>query len=305
MEASQPLAVIDLGTNTFHLLIATRPDVAGHFQEIYRERRFVKLAAEGIERIGDAPYQRGLEALLHFRQIMDAHNVQQYKAMGTAALRTASNGPDFIAEALSMAQIQISSIPGSEEARLIAKGVLAALPPLTDERILIMDIGGGSVEFIIADRSATLWAQSFPVGVAVLRRLFHHQEPIAEMEIAAIEAFLQTELASLYAVLEQFPTQHLVGAAGTFDVVAMLMSSGRPSPNSHEIVLEKFQALYESCIKSTLAERYAMPQIPFERADMIVVALVLIKHILEKAEIKKLTVSDYSMKEGILTEMGA
>ncbi len=303
MKTAAPLAVIDLGTNTFHLLIATPPAANGQFQEIYRERRFVKLAAEGIERIGDAPYQRGLEALLHFRQIMDAHGVKQYKAMGTAALRTASNGSDFIAAASKLAQIQITSIPGSEEARLIAKGVLAALPPLTDERILIMDIGGGSVEFIIANRVATLWAQSFPVGVAVLRRRFHQQEPIAAAEIAAIEAFLQEELASLNTALQQFPTRHLVGAAGTFDVVATLMSSGRPSPNSHQIALEQFQALYQSCINSSLVERQAMPHIPKERVDMIVVALLLIDYVLRKAEVEKLSVSDYSMKEGILSEM--
>ncbi len=298
-----PLAVIDLGTNTFHLLIASPPDEHGRFEEIYRERRFIKLAEAGIERIGEAPYHRAMEALLHYRKIMDRYGVEQYRAMGTAALRTASNGPNLIAEAREKAGIEITSIPGEEEARLISKGVLAALPPLSAERILIMDIGGGSVEFIIADQAGTHWAQSFPVGVAVLRRQFHHQEPMAATEIQQLEAFLEAALSPLWAALERYPTHHLVGAAGTFDVIALLMSTGQPTPNSHTIDLEKFQAFYDRCVASTLAERFAMPQLPTERADMIVVALVLVQYISQKADIRHLSVSEYAMKEGVLSEM--
>lgn len=298
-----PLAVIDLGTNTFHLLIASPPDEHGHFEEIYRERRFIKLAEAGIEYIGEAPYQRAIEALLHYRKIMDKHGVKAYRAMGTAALRTASNGPDLIVEAREKAGIEITSIPGAEEARLISKGVLAALPPLSAERILIMDIGGGSVEFIIADREGTHWAQSFPVGVAVLRRKFHHQEPITAAEVQELEVFLEEELSPLWAALERYPAHHLVGAAGTFDVIALLMSTGKPTPNSHTIGLEKFEAFCDRCVSSTLAERFAMPQVPPERADMIVVALLLIQYILGKAAIRHLSVSEYAMKEGVLSEM--
>lgn len=304
METSTgPIAVIDLGTNTFHLLIASRPDKQGHFTEIYRERRFVKLAEAGIEHIGPAPYQRAMEALLHYRKKMNEHGVGEYRAMGTAALRTASNGPDFLAEACERAGIEITSIPGSEEARLISKGVLAALPPLSAERILIMDIGGGSVEFIIADQAGTHWAQSFPVGVAILRRQFHHQEPIAVAEIQQLETFLEAALSPLWDALEQYPTHHLVGAAGTFDVIALLMSTAQPTPNSHTIGLEKFQAFYDRCLGSTLAERFAMPQLPTARADMIVVALILVQYVLQKAAIRQLSVSEYAMKEGVLSEM--
>lgn len=298
-----PIAVIDLGTNTFHLLIANRPDEQGRFTEIYRERRFVKLAEEGIDCIGPAPYQRAMEALLHYRKIMDDHGVLAYRAMGTAALRTASNGSDFVAEARQKTGIEITSIPGSEEARLISKGVLAALPPLSEEGILIMDIGGGSVEFILANAQGTHWARSFPVGVAVLRRRFHHQEPIAAEEVAQLEAFLEAELAPLWAALEQHPSHHLVGAAGTFDVIASLMSTARPTPHSHTIGLEKFLDFYQHCLGSTQEERFAMPQVPADRADMIVVALILIRYMLQKAGVRQLSVSEYAMKEGILSEM--
>lgn len=150
--SSRRRAVIDLGTNTFHLLIADL-HADGRIEEVYRERRFVKLASEGIATIGEAPFARGLEALNHYRKILDEYNCANLKAIGTAALRTASNGPEFVRTARETVSIDIQLIPGDEEAQLITKGVLAALPPL-NERILIMDIGGGSTEFIIADREA-------------------------------------------------------------------------------------------------------------------------------------------------------
>ena len=128
-------AVIDLGTNTFHLLTA---DIApnGRLTEVYRERIFVKLAADGIERIGLAPFERGISALVHFRKKLDEYKVIDFRAIGTAALRTATNGEEFVDRAMAEAGIPILLISGDEEADFITHGVLLALPPLT-ERILI------------------------------------------------------------------------------------------------------------------------------------------------------------------------
>lgn len=296
-------AVIDLGTNTFHLLIVKKSVDGLGFQEVYRERRFIKLAENGIERIGEAPFQRGQMALCHFRKMMDAHAVVAYKAIGTAALRTADNGVSFLTQAKEEAQIDISLIPGSEEARLITLGVLLALPPIGEERVLIMDIGGGSVEFIIASNAGVHWAKSFPVGVAVLKKNFHQQEPISTLEIAQLEQFLYHELTPLWEVLADQPTHQLIGAAGTFDVIAKIMSTAQPTPHSHAIDLSRFSSFFQKCIGATAIERFAMPEIPADRADMIVVALILIDVILTKADIRQAMVSNYALKEGVLTEM--
>ena len=168
-------AVIDLGRNTFHLLIidSSTNDLSN---EIYRERIFVKLAEDGIGKIGKNAYQRGLQALQHFQKIITKHQVKKVNAFGTAALRTASNGKDFVQEVQSKIGLTIQLIPGSEEARLIHLGVTQAVE-MDDEKGLIMDIGGGSVEFIIADKNKVFWAKSFPIGVAVLHNIFHEKEP--------------------------------------------------------------------------------------------------------------------------------
>ncbi|PHI19409.1 hypothetical protein CEQ90_12885 [Lewinellaceae bacterium SD302] len=305
-KTSSSRAVIDLGTNTFHLLIVRYRPEQDDFEEIHRDRHFIKLAEEGIERIGEAAIDRARKVLLGFRRQMDANGVELYRAFGTAAFRNAANGPAFVDWAAQEAGIEITTIDGYEEARLITQGVLLALPPLktADNRLLIMDIGGGSVEFIIVDGDGLRYAESFPVGVAILRRSFHRHEPIGSEELAELQAHLYQVFAPLRSALERSPTDHLVGAAGTFDVIARLMARGRPTKHSHAIDLDQFDALHLRCRQATLNERMAMSDLPDNRADMMVVALELIHSVLEMAGVNRLTVSDYSLKEGALLEMG-
>lgn len=294
-------AVIDCGTNTFHLLIA-QPHEDGGFTEVYRERRFIKLAEDGIERIGDAPYQRALNTLIDYATTIKEHNVSATRVSGTAALRTASNGPDFVAEVKAKTDLRIDIIPGKEEAQLIYEGVRLAIDP-QEGRWMVMDIGGGSVEFIIVDQNGVQWFDSFPVGVAVLYKKLHQTEPISPEEIEHTRLFLNSKLVNLQLALARFPVHHLVGAAGTFDVIANLLGHEAPTPHCARVDLNGFQQLYDRVLAATREERRAMPDIPDDRADMIVVALILVKLVLEIANINQLTVSHFSMKEGMLSEM--
>ena len=293
-------AVIDLGTNTFHLLIA---DVSADeiIREVYRERIFVKLASEGIGTIGEAPFNRGIAALRRFRERIDAHAVSGVRAVGTAALRTAANGGAFVRAAREEADIRVELIDGDREAQYITAGVLHAVPD-TQENILIMDIGGGSTEFIIVERGAVRWRRSFPLGVSVLFNGFHGNDPITDEEVERLEAHLARSLAPLERALAEFPARHLVGAAGTFDVLAeRLKDKGALShPTSRRLDLNDFPALYRRIVRATFAERSALPDVPEERADMIVVAMILLRFVFRLAAIRTVTVSDYAMKEGIL-----
>ncbi|MEM1218945.1 MAG: phosphatase [Bacteroidota bacterium] len=293
-------AVIDLGTNTFHLLIVETTTQG--FKELRRERRFIKLAENGIERIGAAPYQRGLNALIEFRSILDQYPVQGIRAFGTAALRTAENGVAFIEHAREQAKIDVLLIPGKEEARLIHLGVGQAIPAL-EESILIMDIGGGSVEFIIADGQQVHWSQSFPIGVAVLFRAFHQADPITPAERTALRAFLENTLGPLKTALQTFPAQTLVGASGTFDVLEALLPTRSLTSHGAEMLVEHYFPFWKKVQGSTQAERLQMPGMPKDRADMIVVALELVAYIIELAQIERIWISQFAMKEGMLAEM--
>ena len=293
--------VIDLGTNTFHLLISEKK-ANGHITELFRERIFVKLGENGIDTIGEAPFQRALDAIHAFKNTLDQFKVGKVRAFGTAALRTASNGQQFIDKIKEDTGIQIKLIQGDEEARLIHLGVIQAVP-LNKENGLIMDIGGGSVEFIIANGEGVIWAQSFPIGVSVLFRKFHKTDPIAVAEIKAVENHLESELQPLFEKLETNDTPILIGASGTFDVLDLLLGRQRISPIHSIVEVEDFHPLYQYFMKTTLSQRLEMKNLPATRAEMIIVALILINIVLERASIQRISVSAYAMKEGILQEM--
>jgi len=299
-----PFAVLDLGTNTFHLLVAER-DEAGGWRVLAKNKIYVKLAEEGIHRIGEAAFERGLAALRIFKKELDAARVpvSNVRAFGTAALRTAENAPDFLDKASEILGIRPDIIPGDREAELIHKGVRQAVP-FPDNRVLIMDIGGGSVEFIIADREQVFWQKSFPVGVAVLWRAFHRHDPIAPEEEQNIENHLETSLTELWLALARFPSPTLVGASGTFDVIDLFLLDPAEKPALYgHIPVADFYPLYEKLLRSTLAERRAMPLMPDERVEMVTAAVVLIRVVLEKAGIREIYTSVYAMKEGMLAEL--
>lgn len=296
-------AVIDLGTNTFHLLVVDHA-ASGDWKELHRERIFVKLAEEGIQEIGPAAYRRGLEAMSLFRTALDKFGVppERVCAFGTAALRTARNAQYFLRDVLHLTGITARAIPGEQEARLIYQGVRQAVP-FPDSRVLVMDIGGGSVEFILADRGQVYWQQSFPIGVAVLFREFHKSDPIAPEEVASAVQFIDNALTDCWAALEQYPVSTLVGAAGAFDTIdKLLLDPATKPPLYGRIPAQHFLPLHDRIIGSTLAEREQMRQLSPERREMIVVGMILIRHVLQRGRIQEIYTSEYSMKEGMLEE---
>lgn len=295
--------VIDLGTNTFHLLVAGL-DEQGELQVHHRDRAFVRLGESGLHRIGEAAFERGLQTMLRFAQQLAAEPVQAVRALGTAALRTADNGRDFVAEVSRTTGIQVSLIDGDEEARLIYRGVDWALGRLSAHgRFLIMDIGGGSVEFIIAEDSRVLWAQSFPVGLSIFFREYRHIDPLEPADIQRMKAQFTARLQPLKKVLTALPTHHLVGSSGTFDLLDLLLSVDKPTPFSSRIDLARFADFSKDLLRTTSAERHALPWMPLERADMIGIALIFIETVLDMAGIRELTVSDFALKEGVLADM--
>jgi len=293
--------VIDLGTNTFHLLIIEKLPDGKHF-EIFRKRVFVKLASEGIHTIGTAPFERGLDTMLQFHQLLQAHKVTNIRALGTAALRTASNGGNFVRLIAEKTGIHIELIDGSEEARLISEGVKQAVP-LTKEDVLIMDIGGGSVEFIITNQTGIKWSQSFPVGVAVLFESFHKSNPITVSEIQQVNTHLTERLAPLFIALQKYTVDKLIGASGTFDVLELFLAEAGNQGLYAMVPIDDYRHFSKKIIHTTVAERLAMQRLPDSRADLIVVALVLIDFIIKAADIQTIITSAYAMKEGALAEM--
>lgn len=296
------IAIIDLGTNTFHLLIVEYRN-GDEYHTVFKEKQYVKLAEGGIKNIHPIPYQRGINALLRFREVLDEHDVDMMYALGTAALRTAQNGEQFMQDAYQQAGIDIQTISGDLEAELIYHGVKQSVP-LTDEFSLIMDIGGGSVEFIVANWEGVHWKKSYPLGAAVLSGRFHKYDPITQLEIDNLKAYLNKSLQSLAEGLIAFPIRTLIGASGTFDTLTdmILAKEGKQrneTDRSRKIPFVEFYKIYQSILGLSYDERLKLKGMVPQRADMIVVALVLIDFVLEQLNITELVQSNFAMKQGI------
>lgn len=296
------LAVIDCGTNTFHLLVVDlSPDKT--FKQVYRQRQYVRLGQEGLDLIGAAPFQRGVDCIAVFKEKMLELGVRHYRAFGTEALRRATNGWEFVEAVRKATGVQIQLITGDEEARLIHLGVKQAVP-FFEGKTLIMDIGGGSVEFIIASEDEVFWAQSFPIGVQVLFSRFQQHDPILPEETAAIHRHLDELLAPLHAALRQHETPLLTGASGSFEVVEDMLVRQKPHPLYSSVGKEEFYQVHHKIISAGHDARLQMPGLPPERVELIVVAFVLMDYIVQLANIRQIVTSAYAMKEGMLLEMG-
>lgn len=296
------IGVIDLGSNTFHLLIA-KIISPQEFEELYKEAHFVKLASEGIEKIGDTPFMKGIEIMILFAEKCKEFKVSQIKAIGTAALRRAENAQLFIQQVFDHTGIDVQIISGEDEAKLIAEGVGLAIPFIED-RVLIMDVGGGSVEFILREKGHILWAKSFPIGIAILYRYFHKSEPISEEEVEKLRSHLNSSLIDLGDVIKSHPVTHLVGASGTFDVLEDFLSEVSVNNKfASTVEVKHVMPLIEEIVHKSIHERKQYKQIPDTRVEMIVAALILIEYVLILGNFNKLTFSSYAMKEGILRQM--
>lgn len=294
-------AVIDCGTNTFHLLIA-EVLADGTYELMYRERQYVYLGEEGLDLLGEKPQQRGLLALEAFREKMSEMNVEFWRVIGTEALRRARNASAFLERVSKRTGLQVEVISGNEEARLIHLGVMQAVPPF-EEKALIMDVGGGSVEFIISDVEAVYWSGSFPIGVQVLYDEFQRNDPISHGDILALHNHLDTVLAPLHAALRRYYTPLLIGASGSFEVIESMLHLQKPNPNYGIVSIEAYQLLYRKIVAASLEERLRIPGLPAERAKLIVVAFVLIDYIIRKANISQIIPSAFALKEGVLYEI--
>jgi exopolyphosphatase / guanosine-5'-triphosphate,3'-diphosphate pyrophosphatase len=311
------IAVIDLGTNGFRLQIAETFE-AGKFDIIHRESCDLKMASEGFQRIGDDPFQRGVDAMRQFKEVLKQHNVLKINAFGTAFLRLAENGEAFMETVKQETGIVIDLISGEREAELIYKGMRLGIPlsistgGKSNEPVLMVDVGGGSVEFIIADAEKMLWSKSFDIGVAVLKQRFHKNDPILKSEIEVIEDFLENKTQDLQRAIAEFQPKTPAIACGTLDFMVKILltkeipkESGRGSYQLPYFEFDKiaFQKFYQNLTFLDEYTLHATPDVPHDKIEMLAVSMVLMDWIMRKLEAEKMLASAFSMKAGMFYEM--
>lgn len=297
-------AVIDLGTNTFNLLIGdTKLKNNGILVSIEEP---VMLGKGGIQNnlITQEAFQRAFGVLEKFKTILNQYQINSISAFATSAIRNAKNGVDFIQQVDEKFQIKIESISGALEAEYIYKGVINSFD-FQNQRFLIMDIGGGSVEFIIGDAYQIFWKQSFEIGAIRLHEKFKKHDPILLTEIIEIEHYLIENLHSLFLALTKFKVQGLIGSAGSFESMRQIVEGDfqsnclELSPFAKEVNETDLYLFLKLIIESDLMEREQLKNLVEFRKEYIVVASVLIQFILKETQIKRMICSDFALKEGV------
>lgn len=294
------IAIIDLGTNTFNLLVAETGPV---LRVLHSEEVGVFLGRGGIEKGVIAPdaIERGLKALTDLVQRAKEQGAQRVTGFGTSALRNASNGHVFTEMVKQDLGIDIHIIPGDEEADLILEGVRQAVP-FGSKPMLVMDIGGGSIEFILATDKALMWKRSFELGVTRLRERFNPADPLSLSEHLRIGAHLDAQLEPLWAMMDRHWPTTLVGSAGSFDTLAAMIAAERGEDLSHgnvtlSFTVHAFDAIKDRLLMLPREERLLIPGLPEYRVDTLPLALIAIERVIAHG-IEQLRWSRYALKEG-------
>lgn len=300
------VAILDFGTNTFNLLIAERKDRS--FKIIHSSKQPVKLGRGGIQvnRITPDASERGFVAITNHMEVIKQYKVDKIRAFATSAIRNATNGQEFVDEVKRQFGFRVKVIGGKREADLIYKGVRQAIP-FNKEKMMILDIGGGSNEFIICNKDGIIWKQSFEVGMARMLERFSLSDPITSEEIRALESYYMQELQPLLQIIKKERPKALIGASGSFDTFYALINQSKGlEPDGmfgREISMKDYRKLHKLLLRSSTKERMEMPGMEAVRVEMIVAATIFVSFVLRACHIKQLYHSEFALKEGVISEL--
>ena len=295
-----------MGTNTFHLLVAEWNSTDCSI--LLREKIPARVGVGGINQnvITSEAIDRAVYALIQFKNKMDEFNVVNVFALGTSALRNANNSGEVISKIYSATGITTKLISGDEEAEFIYEGVNLALK-FGREKSLVVDIGGGSVEFIIGNGEQVFWKRSFEIGAQRLLECFHKHDPILPSEIDAVVSHYRETLRPLTDALQIHQPKTLAGSSGTFDTLSEIYcyQHGIEVKDAPEtpLTVDAFYKIYPEIISKNRFDRMKIPGMIDMRVDMIVVASCLVKFLLDNFRFDQIRVSSYSLKEGVLAAL--
>lgn len=290
-------AVIDLGTNTFNLLIAEVTE--NTFKIVETQREAVLLGMGGINHgfITDEAIQRALAAIGHFKQRCEEYGVSDVRCIGTSALREARNTNDLIQMVQSSFGYTIEVISGQREAELIYNGT--KIVHSFDQTAVIMDIGGGSTEFIKADSEGAQEIISLDIGVSRIYQSLNEPKDFNHELERKIYSFLDDQEAGK---LQPFHCPVLIGSSGSFETFyeMLLEQEFDHCGEVFEMTKAELLPILEWTIHSTYQNRLSNKWITAMRKEMLPIAAIKVKWTIEKIGAEKILISPYSLKEGAL-----
>jgi exopolyphosphatase/guanosine-5'-triphosphate,3'-diphosphate pyrophosphatase len=306
--ASKHIAAIDMGTNSFHLIIVQVKE-NGTFKVVDREREVIRLGSsqgKDLSFISTEEMEQAIKILRRFKKLAEYYKAN-IRAVATSTVREARNRDDFIRTVKELTGIKVEIIDGKHEAELIFAGVNKALE-LSNKTVLCIDIGGGSTEIILGKDGKSVFTASIKAGAVRLSKKFFPNYILTEGTIRECEQLIKDEINADPDIIFNKKYDFAVGTSGTIQSVAAMIHYYREGErakvlNGFSFTKEElFKITDEVLSKKTLEERLKIKGIEEKRADIIPAGLIILRQIFKLLKIENMTVSDFALREGIILE---
>lgn len=301
------LGVVDLGTNSAHLLVGLL-ERDGRFQQVCHEHHLVRLGKGGLvsNHLTPSAMRRVMSVLRRYRRLLIRHRVEHIEVVATSAIREARNGAPFIRRIRREAGLPLRVIRGEEEARLIALGVLRGRRPRRP--IAILAVGGGSTQAICTDRGGVRYAVSVPLGGSRLAQRFIRHDPPRAAEISALRRYVRRMWAPVIHTMRRHRWRQTFGSSAA--IAHLAMASSWPvnrhlaeHPKRFRLTFQRLQRLTEWLSTSTAAERKRRPGLDARRQEQATSSAFVVLEWMAGCGISTMRFAPGSLREGLVVDV--
>ena len=304
------VAAIDVGSNSLHMVIA-QADADGGLTHLWRMKEMVGLGRISFpsKRLTAEAMDRAVATLRRFQEAASRRQCEKVLAVATSAVREAVNGGDFLERCRRELGLTVRVVSARDEAKLIYYGVRHAVE--LDRPTFILDIGGGSAEFIVGDRNRAAMLESRKLGAARMTARYVKSDPIAPADLKALQAHYDRELTPICEQVQSHKPVQALGTSGTLENLAAMCATvgatgGHGGDNGHHhagvIEREPLAKLLGRLLESTTDDRALMKGLDDQRKDQIIAGAVLVSELFKRLNLDRITVCKSALREGMIAE---
>jgi exopolyphosphatase/guanosine-5'-triphosphate,3'-diphosphate pyrophosphatase len=301
------IAAIDMGTNSFHLIIV-EVKKEGTFKIIDREREVIRLGSHkaGFSIISEGEIEKAVDILRDFGKIAQFYKAD-VRAIATSAVREAKNKNEFIERVFEETEVSVEAIDGKAEAELIYLGVQNALD-VENNRILCVDIGGGSTEFLLGENRISECAESIKIGAVRLSKMFFPDYILTDSGIEMCKRYILDKINANGNLHSAHKFDLAVGTSGTIVAAASIIyfrrhNKFKKSMNGFTFTAPELFGLTSDILKcESPVDRLFIEGMEIKRADIIPAGLLILCQAFETFRLKEMTVSENALREGIIVD---
>ena len=298
------IGTIDIGTNSMRLLIADYKN-----NKIENRKKYINITriGQGVDDKGyitEEALERNLNALKEFADKCIEEKCEKVYCMGTSALRDSKNGQDFVNRAKELTNIDVKIICGEEESNLGFMGVLEGAGGDKSNYILVLDIGGGSTEFIVGNEDGIKFCKSENVGALRMTEKFITTDPISDEEFNKMSDFIEKTISSTLDKIKGMHVSKLVGIGGAITSLSAMNQQlevySMEKVHNSVVTKKDLEKILQNLKKMTLSDKKTIKGLQPKRADIITAGVKILHIVMEKLEIEKIMISEYDNLEGLI-----